>query len=506
MNPVDSSSTDDPPKSSEEIDELQTSTKMIKDSSVRKMWKPNGTINIVDLGRDFFAVKFVDEHDFVKVNNHWNIMILKSLFSGEQFVESQHPIGGQPKCSKSQLLVYLVSIPLIHANSRTPFTQEEKDQPSLNMRMIHLWRKNNIISFTMEMFVVNSDFTRDLSKPSEAISEPQAMDCQSKFGAESNGQQFDLSSRRKSKLSKNRSNRKKVVCLTTNTKNARISKQNHSSASKFGSNRKQADDQIQAGQNKVVQQLSASLLSKDEGCVGAFEIYVEDTKVEAFGCPGGMWHQPIGFIIFLISSLAECERLPFDLQDAEEESIAGYQTEYSGGAASSSFSFHLLEYLNKHKTGVVILIETKAPSLDELHLAFIQRFWDVLYTSIVSFVSEAFTNGQLGDLTNNTYISLIPKSNFPESIKQYRLIALCSSIYKILTRVIVNRIRLIMFKIISPHPTSFIPRRRGTNNVVLVQELMFRLRKFKGVRGAYAIKLELEKTYDNLEWNFIFQT
>ncbi|KAH7365913.1 hypothetical protein KP509_18G053100 [Ceratopteris richardii] len=43
-----------------------------------------------------------------------------------------------------------------------------------------------------------------------------------------------------------------------------------------------------------------------------------------------IWRQPIGFIVFLISSLAECERLPFDLPEAEEELVAGYQTGYSG--------------------------------------------------------------------------------------------------------------------------------------------------------------------------------
>ncbi|CAN6462605.1 unnamed protein product [Victoria cruziana] len=56
-----------------------------------------------------------------------------------------------------------------------------------------------------------------------------------------------------------------------------------------------------------------------------------------------LWRQPIGFIVFIISSLAECERLPFDLLEAEEELVAGYQTEYSGIKFGL---FYIASYLN----------------------------------------------------------------------------------------------------------------------------------------------------------------
>nr|YP_009355747.1 NADH-plastoquinone oxidoreductase subunit 1 [Fragaria pentaphylla]YP_009409012.1 NADH-plastoquinone oxidoreductase subunit 1 [Fragaria nipponica]YP_010209772.1 NADH dehydrogenase subunit A [Fragaria corymbosa]YP_010209942.1 NADH dehydrogenase subunit A [Fragaria moupinensis]YP_010210112.1 NADH dehydrogenase subunit A [Fragaria nubicola]YP_010363076.1 NADH-plastoquinone oxidoreductase subunit 1 [Fragaria tibetica]YP_010363295.1 NADH-plastoquinone oxidoreductase subunit 1 [Fragaria gracilis] len=84
--------------------------------------------------------------------------------------------------------------------------------------------------------------------------------------------------------------------------------------------------------------LSISLLSNSSSTIDI----VEAQSKYGFG-GWNLWRQPIGFIIFLISSLAECERLPFDLPEAEEELVAGYQTEYSGIKFGL---FYVASYLN----------------------------------------------------------------------------------------------------------------------------------------------------------------
>nr|YP_009775189.1 NdhA [Begonia versicolor]YP_010117567.1 NADH-plastoquinone oxidoreductase subunit 1 [Begonia coptidifolia]QJA15245.1 NdhA [Begonia versicolor]QPM99834.1 NADH-plastoquinone oxidoreductase subunit 1 [Begonia coptidifolia] len=84
--------------------------------------------------------------------------------------------------------------------------------------------------------------------------------------------------------------------------------------------------------------LSISLLSNSSSTV---DIVEAQSKYGFWGW--NLWRQPIGFMIFLISSLAECERLPFDLPEAEEELVAGYQTEYSGIKFGL---FYVASYLN----------------------------------------------------------------------------------------------------------------------------------------------------------------
>nr|QXT44755.1 NADH-plastoquinone oxidoreductase subunit 1 [Nitellopsis obtusa] len=84
--------------------------------------------------------------------------------------------------------------------------------------------------------------------------------------------------------------------------------------------------------------LSISLLCNT---LSTSEIVQEQSKYGILSW--NIWRQPVGFITFFIASLAECERLPFDLPEAEEEIVAGYQTEYSGIKFGI---FYIASYLN----------------------------------------------------------------------------------------------------------------------------------------------------------------
>ncbi|CAN4087054.1 unnamed protein product [Withania somnifera] len=87
--------------------------------------------------------------------------------------------------------------------------------------------------------------------------------------------------------------------------------------------------------------IQSTFLSTESNSSSTVDIVEAQSKYGFWGW--NLWRQPIGFIVFLISSLAECERLPFDLPEAEEELVAGYQTEYSGIKFGL---FYIASYLN----------------------------------------------------------------------------------------------------------------------------------------------------------------
>ena len=145
----------------------------------------------------------------------------------------------------------------------------------------------------------------------------------------------------------------------------------------------------------------------------------------------------------------------------------------------------------------------KAPGPDGLHAGFFQRFWLVVGDSVREEVMKVFRERKVPEYLNRTLIVLIPKIQGPETIGNYRPISLCNSIYKIVTKIIVARIRPHLERLVSPYQAAFVPGRRGVDNTIIVQELIHTIGWAKGRNGYMVIKLDLEKAYDKLEWSFI---
>ena len=92
----------------------------------------------------------------------------------------------------------------------------------------------------------------------------------------------------------------------------------------------------------------------------------------------------------------------------------------------------------------------KAPGSDGFHAGFFQRFWLLVGDSVKSEVKSIFTLGVISEYLNQTLITLIPKCKNLESLYNYRLISLCNTIYKVVTKIIVNWIRPFLADIVSP--------------------------------------------------------
>ena len=85
----------------------------------------------------------------------------------------------------------------------------------------------------------------------------------------------------------------------------------------------------------------------------------------------------------------------------------------------------------------------------------------------------------------------------------YKPISLCNIVYKIVTKVIVARLRPYLDKLISPLQAAFVPGRKGIDNAIIAQEVIHSINKKKRKVGYMALKIDLEKVYDKLEWSFI---
>jgi hypothetical protein len=150
--------------------------------------------------------------------------------------------------------------------------------------------------------------------------------------------------------------------------------------------------------------------------------------------------------------------------------------------------------------------DLKAPGPDGMPAVFYKKFWQTMGAKVQEEVLDVLNGGAMPIGWNETTIVLIPKVKNPERITEYRPINLCNVLYKLISKVLANRLKAILPEIISPTQSAFVPGRMITDNVLLAYEITHLMHTKKGGHdGLVAIKLDMSKAYDRVEWDFLEQ-
>lgn len=146
----------------------------------------------------------------------------------------------------------------------------------------------------------------------------------------------------------------------------------------------------------------------------------------------------------------------------------------------------------------------KSPGPDGLTPAFFKKSRDIIGSDIVELVERFMQTGEIKEYINDTNIVLIPKKSRPEQMTYLRPITLCNVLYKIVTKVMANRLKHLLGDLTSPTQSAFIPSRLISDNILVSFEVLHYLkRKRQGKEGYMALKLDMSKAYDRVEWPFL---
>jgi hypothetical protein len=164
------------------------------------------------------------------------------------------------------------------------------------------------------------------------------------------------------------------------------------------------------------------------------------------------------------------------------------------------------EELNKHferdeiKAALDFIGDLKAPGPDGVPAVFYKTFWEVVGNKVTTEVLDVLNGAPMPAEWNNTIIALIPQVKNPLKVTDLRPISLCSVLYKIISKVLANRLKSILPDIISPSQSAFVPGRLISDNILVVYELThYLMNKREGGMGCAAIKLDMSKAYDQVE-------
>uniref|UniRef100_A0A2N9IE03 Reverse transcriptase domain-containing protein n=1 Tax=Fagus sylvatica TaxID=28930 RepID=A0A2N9IE03_FAGSY len=145
----------------------------------------------------------------------------------------------------------------------------------------------------------------------------------------------------------------------------------------------------------------------------------------------------------------------------------------------------------------------KAPGPDGLPALFYKKYWPIVGDSVIYVVQNFFGSGHMLKEVNSSFIVLILKNNSPSTVNHFRPISLCNTVYKVIAKILVSRLRPLLANLVSPYQLAFIPNTWIAENQLIVQELLHSSKRRKVKGGFVAVKVDLQKAYDRVNWTFL---
>ncbi|GKB20293.1 RNA-directed DNA polymerase, eukaryota [Tanacetum coccineum] len=146
--------------------------------------------------------------------------------------------------------------------------------------------------------------------------------------------------------------------------------------------------------------------------------------------------------------------------------------------------------------------ENKSPGPDGFSFEFFRKFWDTVGSDFCEAVEWFFKHSSFFRGCNSSFIALIPKNQDPKFVNDYRPISLIGSLYKVVTKILANRLSSVIPGLISDVQTAFLPNRQILDGPFIINELLSWCKHKK--QQAMVFKVDFAKAYDSIRWDFLW--
>ena len=166
----------------------------------------------------------------------------------------------------------------------------------------------------------------------------------------------------------------------------------------------------------------------------------------------------------------------------------------------------LTKEFTRHEVDIALkeMAPLKAPGPDGMPPLFFQSFWHLIGDDVSKVVLDCLNSCHIPEEFNFTYVTLIPKVKNPEKISEFRPISLCNVIYKLISKVLANRLKPLLPLIVSENQSAFQAGRVITDNILMAFETLHYMKNHQSGNTSFmALKLDMSKAYDRVEWSFM---